>query len=77
MNAAVKPETRNDNSRRNPARVAGAIVDAIILVAVLLFSAIAISVIALGAPLVLGVSAIAGAVAPKRMRGRWREAHAA
>lgn len=54
----------------------GAIADAVILVFVLLFSALAITLIALGAPIVLGVSAIAGAFGTKRARGRWREAHA-
>jgi hypothetical protein len=77
----AKPEAeRSKSAAKNAGRVFGAVADAMILTAVLLFSAITVIVIALGAPLVLGVSAIAGAFpriwsGAKRARGGWREAH--
>lgn len=77
MTTAVSSETRSHKARPNAARAIGAVADAVVLIAVLVFSALAIVVIALGAPLVLGISAFAGAFAPKRVHGRWREAHAA
>lgn len=77
MTAAVTSKTRSYKARPNAAQVVGAVADALILMAVLVFSALAIVVIALGAPLILGISAMTGAFAPKRAHGRWREAHAA
>jgi hypothetical protein len=54
----------------------GALWDLLVFFAVLACSAVAIIVIALGAPLAIAVSAVAGALSPKREPRRWRNAHA-
>lgn len=84
VTAQGKLENREAEGARSAAksakRILGAVADAMILIAVLLFSAMTVIVIALGAPLVLAVSAIAGAFpriwsGAKRARGGWRMAH--
>ncbi len=71
-----KSEKRQAQRSKSAGRIVGAVIDGVILMAVLLFSAITVIVIALGAPLVLAVSAVTGAFVPKRVRGHWRVAHA-
>lgn len=51
--------------------------DAAMFVAVLGLTAFAVIAIALAAPVALAISALAGIVAPKRIRSHWRSAQPA
>lgn len=76
--ATVNDDTgaTEESDKDGAARIATALVDALVFLAVLICSVFAVIVIALAAPVALAISALAGALSPQRRPRRWNGAHA-